>query len=336
MKKFFSRPDFTRFDRAASAGGLVLTGDTFSGNTATKTGFGGAVNTWAGGTITDCRFTGNSAKYDAAVSALGNDAAATITDTSFSQNNAASFGGAIYASGTVVIDGAAISDNIATLGGGVFAITSDISATQKGRGKVTFTGDATVFSGNISRRTKSGQRVGNDICATSSSNADGGGAVFEIKTMPTFGDTDGYAVGIDRSIIVLAEGLTLDPSMIYSNKETTCGYTYSGGTLSFTSLTSHSGIDRWRIYWSGSATGESTEYAGTGALPSGEVAEGTTVLIKGYKDGGETIYYMIPTAGGSGASEALFDDALLDDAELFEGLGQEGSALEEYCDECFL
>ncbi|MBQ3454092.1 MAG: hypothetical protein IJG25_04425, partial [Thermoguttaceae bacterium] len=337
-------------DQTAAA--LVLTGDTFTGNSASSTGFGGAVNTWAGGTITDCTFDSNTAKFGGAVSALGSAVATTITHsasesvTRFSNNTAASYGGAVYASGTVVIDGAAITNNTAALGGGVMAITSDLifttgsgaSTTQKGRGKVIFTGTATTFSGNNATTRRSGQSVGTDLCATSSNSAEGNGAVIEIATLPSFA-SGGYAVAVDRSILVLASGVTLPSTLnVYYNRETTCGYTYDGSTLTFTDLSSHSGIDKWRIYWSGSTQEPYTEYDGTGTPPSGTLT-GTTVLIEGYKEGtSDVIYYMIPTknAQASGASEALFDEALFDDAELFEGLAPQSSALEEYCDECFL
>ena len=323
------------------AGNLVLTGDTFTGNSAPNTGFGGAVNTWTGGAISNCAFDGNSARNGGAVSVLGNDTPATITDTSFSGNNAAFCGGALYASGTVEIDGATISGNTATLGGGVLTTTADISATQKGRGNVTFTGDVTTFSGNVSKRIKYGERVGNDICATSTSSADGSGAVFEIETMPSFGTTDGCAIGVDRSIIVLAEGLTLpDTVSIRANKEFTCGYTYNGSALAFTSLVSRSGIDTWRVYWS---DGSSTDYTDGDPLPSGIINNGEMVLIESFGvdakgNNYQTTYYLMPTvnAGGSGTSEALLDEALFDDAEVFEGLVPSGSALDEYCDECFL
>ena len=337
-------------DQTAAA--LVLTGDTFTGNSASNTGFGGAVNTWAGGTITDCTFDSNTAKFGGAVSALGSAAATTITHsasesvTRFSNNSAVSYGGAVYASGTVEIDGAAITNNTAALGGGVMAITSDLifttgsgaSTTQKGRGKVIFTGTATTFSGNNATTRRSGQSVGTDLCATSSNSAEGNGAVIEIATLPSFA-SGGYAVAVDRSILVLASGVTLPSTLnVYYNRETTCGYTYDGSTLTFTDLSSHSGIDKWRIYWSGSAQEPYTEYDGTGTPPSGTLT-GTTVLIEGYKEGtSDVIYYMIPTVNtqASGASEALLDEALFDDAELFEGLAPSGSALEEYCDECFL
>ena len=326
------------------AGSLTLTGDTFTDNNASDTGFGGAVNTWVGGTITDCAFTDNSAKNGGAVSVLGNRAVTSIThtgnsSTSFSGNSAV-FGGAVYASGTVQIDGAQISDNTASLGGGVFAITTNISSSQKGRGKITFTGDATTFSGNTATRVVRGQNVGNDICASSSNNAEGNGAVVEIATLPTFSGSPGCDIGLDRSILVLASGVTIDPSTtsIYCSKQTTCGYTYNGSTLTFTSLSSESGLNKWRIYWSGSDTGACTEYTAGGAeLPSGAVSSGAAVLIKGYIGASETVInYLIPTVSGSGACEALFDDALLDDAEVFEGLVPRGTALDQYCDECFL
>ncbi len=321
------------------AGTLSLTDTTFTDNSTTNTGFGGAVNTWVGGSITDCEFTGNSAKYGGAVSVLGNDAATTITTTGFSENSAASYGGAIYASGTVEIDGATISGNTASLGGGVLAITSNISSAQKGRGKVTFTGTATTFSDNTATKTAGGKHVGNDICASSSNSAAGNGAVIEIETVPTFSGSTGYDIAIDRSILVLASGAALPQSInVYSNKEFTCGYAYDGSTLEFTSLTSTSGINKWWIYWSGSAQGEYTEYtAGGTVLPSGAVDSGTVVLIKGFRDNNEMNYYLIPTvnAQASGASEALLDESLFD-TQVFEGLLQEDSALEEYCDECFL
>ncbi|MBQ3454615.1 MAG: hypothetical protein IJG25_07080, partial [Thermoguttaceae bacterium] len=331
-----------------NAGTLTLTGDTFTDNSASSTGFGGAVNTWAGGTITDCEFTGNDAKFGGAVSVLGNDVITTITHsadntTSFSENEAVSYGGAIYASGTVVIDGAVISGNTASLGGGILVITSELTVSgsaQKGRGKVIFTGSATTFSNNTATTTVDGQGAGSDICATSSNSAAGNGAVIEIETLPSLG-SGGYQLAVDRSFLVLASGVTLPSTLnIYSNKEFTCGYTYSGGTLAFTSLSSDSGTNKWRIYWSGSDTGPGsyTEYTGSGTLPSGTVASGTTVLIKGYRGTRETIYYMIPTesTNAGAASEALFDEALFDDAEVFSGLAPQSSALEEYCDECFL
>ena len=331
-----------------NAGTLTLTGDTFTGNSASGTGFGGAVNTWAGGTITDCEFTGNDAKFGGAVSVLGNDVITTITHsadntTSFSENEAVSYGGAVYASGTVEIDGAAISRNTASLGGGILVITSELTVSgsaQKGRGKVIFTGSATTFSNNTATTTVDGQGAGSDICATSSNSAAGNGAVIEIETLPSLG-SGGYQLAVDRSFLVLASGVTLPSTLnIYSNKEFTCGYTYSGGTLAFTSLSSDSGTNKWRIYWSGSDTGPGsyTEYTGSGTLPSGTVASGTTVLIKGYRGTRETIYYMIPTesTNAGAASEALFDEALFDDAEVFSGLAPQSSALEEYCDECFL
>ena len=324
-----------------TAGTLILTGDTFTGNSASATGFGGAVNTWAGGTITDCDFSENSAKYGGAVSVLGNDTATTIADTSLSGNSAASYGGAVYASGTVVIDGAAISNNTASLGGGVMAITSNISDTSvpmMGRGKVIFTGEETTFSGNTAVKKVGGQSVGSDLCASSSNSAAGNGAVIEIETMPEL-NSGGYALAVDRSILVLAGGATLPATVsVYSNKEFTCGYTYSGNTLAFTSLSSRSGIDKWWIYWDGSASGPYTEYTAGGTdLPSGTVTGGTAVLIKGYKGTAETLYYMVPTssASTSGAAEALFDDTLFD-TQVFEWLSQEDTAPEEYCDDLFL
>ncbi|MBO7678934.1 MAG: hypothetical protein J6S75_04620, partial [Thermoguttaceae bacterium] len=205
-----------------------------------------------------------------------------------------------------------------------------------------FSGAATTFSGNTATRTAGGQNVGNDICASSSNSAAGNGAVIEISAMPTFGTGAGYGVAVDRSILVLAAGQALPSSVsVYRSKEFTCGYTYSGSTLTFTSLTSGSGITTWKIYWDGSAQSTPAEYtADSGApLPSGTVDTGTAVLIKGYKGANETMTcYMIPTlsAGGSGASQALLDDALFDDAEVFEGLAPESSALDQYCDECYL
>ncbi|MBR2584871.1 MAG: hypothetical protein IKE64_05500, partial [Thermoguttaceae bacterium] len=321
------------------AGALTLIGDQFSGNSASG-GFGGAVNTWTGGVIAGV-FTGNSAKFGGAVSVLGNDTATTIADTSLSGNSAASYGGAVYASGTVVIDGAAISNNTASLGGGVMAITSNISDTSvpmMGRGKVIFTGEETTFSGNTAVKKVGGQSVGSDLCASSSNSAAGNGAVIEIETMPEL-NSGGYALAVDRSILVLAGGATLPATVsVYSNKEFTCGYTYSGNTLAFTSLSSASGIDKWKIYWDGSASGPYTEYTAGGTdLPSGTVTGGTAVLIKGYKGTAETLYYMVPTssASTSGAAEALFDDTLFD-TQVFEWLSQEDTAPEEYCDDLFL
>ena len=230
-----------------------------------------------------------------------------------------------------------ITNNTASLGGGVMAITSDISATGKGRGKVTFTGEATTFSGNTSMKKSGGKSVGSDLCASSSNSAAGNGAVIEIETMPEL-NSGGYALAVDRSILVLAGGATLPATVsVYSNKEFTCGYTYSGNTLAFTSLSSASGIDKWRVYWSDGTTTDYTE----GTLPSGEVSDGAALKIEGFTGTKETAtatYYLIPTvsAGAGAASQALFDDALLDDAEVFEGLAPQKSALEEYCEECYL
>ena len=320
------------------AGTLTLIGDRFTGNSASG-GFGGAVNTWTGGTIAGV-FTGNSAKFGGAVSVLGNDTPTTITGATFEENIAASYGGALYASGTVMIDGAHITANGASLGGGVMAITSNISSDQppqKGRGKIIFAGAQTIFSGNTTT-----QNIGNDICASSSNSAEGDGAVVEIVTVPSFSGGTGYDLAVDRSILVMAENTALPQSLnVYSSKEFTCGYTYDASTLTFTSLTSNSRFNKWRIYWSGSDTGPDsyTEYTAGGAvLPSGTVTSGTAVLIEASRGGSWMKYYLLPTVNNtaSGASEALFDEALFDDTEAFEGSAPQNTALEEYCDECYL
>ena len=329
------------------AGTLLLNADVFTDNNASDTGFGGAVNTWVGGNIYDCAFAGNRAKNGGAVSVLGNTKVTKIDHTgsavtSFS-GNSATFGGAVYASGEVEINGASFNNNSATLGGGVFAITSELTlsgSAQKGRGKVVFTGDASTFSGNTASRVVRSQNVGNDICATSSNSDEGNGAVIEINTLPsTFSGSPGCDIGIDRSILVLGSGVTLGSATIFNNRETTCGYTYNGSTkaLAFTLLTSNSGLNKWLIYWSGSdASEQPTVYDGSGALPSGTLTT-EKILIKGYTGAREmAIYYMIPSSNTSAASQALFDDALFDDAEVFEGLAPGGSALDEYCDECYL
>ena len=327
-----------------TGGTMVLTTNDFAGNSASATGFGGAVNTWAGASIDDCRFTENSAKYGGAVSVLGNDQTAVITDALFEQNSAVSYGGAVYASGTVQIDGAMIKDNTASLGGGVLAITSNISDTsepQLGRGKVIFTGQTTIFEGNTATKKARGQSVGSDICASSSNSAAGNGGVIEIATMPQFSTGTGYKLAIDRSILVLPSDMDVDGLSeivnVYYSKDTVCGYTYGENTLTFTALASGSGINRWRIYWSDGTTTDYTE----GTLPSGEVSDGAALKIEGFIGTKETTtatYYLIPSlsAGTGAASEALFDEALLDDAEVFEGLAPQQSALEEYCEECYL
>ena len=328
------------------AGTLLLNADVLTNNDATNIGFGGAVNTWVGGTITDCAFAGNSAKNGGAVSVLGNTKVTKIDHTgsaatSFS-GNSATFGGAVYASGEVEINGASFNNNSATLGGGVFAITSELTlsgSAQKGRGKVVFTGDASTFSGNTASRVVRSQNVGNDICATSSNSDEGNGAVIEINTLPsTFSGSPGCDIGIDRSILVLGSGVTLGSATIFNNRETTCGYTYNSTTLTFTSLSSDSGLNKWRIYWDGVVNNNYTDYSAGGTdLPSHAVSSGTAVLIKGYTGAREmAIYYMIPSSNASAASQALFDDALFDDAEVFEGLAPQSSALDDYCDECYL
>ena len=124
---------------------------------------------------------------------------------------------------------------------------------------------------------------------------------------------------------------------VYYSKDTVCGYTYGENTLTFTALASGSGINRWRIYWSDGTTTDYTE----GTLPSGEVSDGAALKIEGFigtKETATATYYLIPSlnAGSGAASEALFDEALLDDAEVFEGLAPQQSALEEYCEECYL
>ncbi|MBO7678539.1 MAG: hypothetical protein J6S75_02610, partial [Thermoguttaceae bacterium] len=301
-------------------------------------------------------FTGNSAKYGGAVSVLGNDAAVTITRGAentaavFSGNSAASFGGAIYASGTIEIDGATITDNTASLGGGVMAISSELAygsgnaaVKRVGRGKVIFSGAATTFSGNTATRTAGGKNVGSDICASSSNSDAGNGAVIEIAAMPTFGGSTGYGIAIDRSILVLPDNLAFPQSVsVYSNKEFSCDYTYDGSTLAFTSFGSRSGVTSWKIYWS---EGQPSVYPGTGSYPSGTVTDGTAIKIEGSIGAKTIVYYLLPTVNqlvGSGesmleeASEALLDESLFDDTEVFEGLAPESFALDQYCDECFL
>ncbi|MBQ1455228.1 MAG: hypothetical protein IIZ25_05205, partial [Thermoguttaceae bacterium] len=192
-----------------------------------------------------------------------------------------------------------------------------------------------------------GQSVGSDICASSSNSAAGNGGVIEIATMPQFSTGTGYKLAIDRSILVLPSDMDVDGLSeivnVYYSKDTVCGYTYSENTLTFTSLSSGSGTNKWRIYWDGGVSGDYTEYNGTGAPPSDTVAGAATVLIKGFGVTAKGVdyemnYYLIPSlsAGTGAASEALFDDALLDDAEMFEGLAPQSSALEEYCEECYL
>ena len=222
------------------------------------------------------------------------------------------------------------------------AITSNISDDPlkpvMGRGKVIFTGtEPIIFEGNTATRTANGQSVGNDICASSSNGAAGNGGVIEIQTLPQSFSGTGYDLAIDRSILVLGEGVTIPAEVnVYRSKEFTCGYTYDGNTLSFTSLSSGSGTNKWRIYWDGGVSGDYTEYTPGGALPSGTVAGGTTVMIRGYRGANESLYYMIPTVSAAGAAQSLYDDALFDDADMFDWLGHENSALEEYCEECYL
>ena len=350
-----------------TAGDLSLDTVTFSGNSASNTGFGGAVNTWAGAEIIDCTFSNNNAKYGGAVSVLGNDVTTKITyntdstSTGFTGNSAVSYGGAIYASGTVEIDGADITGNTASLGGGVMAISSNLTyasdddpVAEKGRGKVIFTGDQTTFSDNNATKSANGKHVGSDICASSSNSAAGDGAVIEIVTMPEFSDSTDYVLAIDRSILVVPDSDTVPDVEIYSNKGFVCSYNYdeSTSTLEFTwlapltSSSTQSEISRWEIYWGGSAPGPHGEYPGTGGLPSGKVTDGTAVLIKGFGNNYEMNYYLFPaeypligTGGGmtsEDASEALFNDALFDDSDVFEGLASGSSALEDYCDEYFL
>ncbi len=117
---------YTRAGGSNPRNGVVtLTGDTFTGNSASA--LSGAIDNWAGGTVTvtDDTFTGNSAPSGGAI---GNEwGTVDVSNSTFSNNTASTgFGGAIinenpnddfYNSLSVV--GSTISGNVAVKGGGI-------------------------------------------------------------------------------------------------------------------------------------------------------------------------------------------------------------------------
>jgi CSLREA domain-containing protein len=200
---------------------LTLTGDSFTQNTATSVGFGGAIFMEPSGagtlTITSCTFGSNTAA-DVTISGggfggaimfePGGSGTLTITDSTFDSNTAQSgttsgggFGGAVMCepggTGTVTISGSTFSSNVSAgsssqggFGGGLMfqpgADPSTLSITNS-----TFTanqaGGHSGFGGGIdfepNGATSSGTLIHTTIVGNSATGADSGGGIL-VETAP--------------------------------------------------------------------------------------------------------------------------------------------------------
>ncbi len=216
---------------------LTLTGDTFSNNSATAES--GAIDNWAGGTVTvmDDTFTGNSAPNGGAI---GNEwGSVAVSDSTFSGNTATT-GGAIinynpsddFSNSLSVVD-STISGNAAVNGGGIanggpdtLSLTNDtitgnyVTGTGGGLydyGTATLT-DCTI-SGNSAANGGGGianvggaVSIGNTIVAanTASSGGPDASGIFASEGNNLIGATDGSS-GWVASDLTGTEAQPLDP-----------------------------------------------------------------------------------------------------------------------------
>ena len=179
-----------------SAGNLVLTNSTITGNTASSTqsnAIGGGINAGGGGatlTITGSTISSNSASstQNSSVGAGGGianlGAQVTISNSTITNNSAAIYGGITNSPGTLIITNSTISNNTAT-GGGFFAA----------QGGGIFNGGTTTITDSTIRNNSA---TGQSGFAGGIYNQGGGGppAVIDITNSTITGNTAHDAAGL--------------------------------------------------------------------------------------------------------------------------------------------
>jgi hypothetical protein len=155
---------FTVTAGTSTLDGLMMTG----GDPGVATGFGGAIRTIGGTSLTVAHSTvsDSHAYMGGAISSLG---ALTLVDSTVSGNSAANAGGGVFAGGTTTLTNVTIADNSASYGGGIWtgdtaALTNvtiaDNSASAGGGIYNAFTGVLAVTSATLSGNEASGQGGG--------------------------------------------------------------------------------------------------------------------------------------------------------------------------------
>jgi len=188
-----------------SGGSLIVSNNTFSGNTA---GFGGGVESRGGATIIGNTFTGNGGAANCYGGGVYCGGAATITGNTFS-GNAIGFGGGVYCGGAATITGNTFSGNTSLTSG-----SDSFFGGSGGGGGINVVGFVMLigntFSGNSSAYTGGGV-----YCASGgiiSSN------IFAQNASPTGG-----------GLYVVGSSVTMQDNLVVNNSQTSA--TSQGGGL---------------------------------------------------------------------------------------------------------
>jgi hypothetical protein len=242
-----------------SSGTLIVTGSTFSGNSAAGSGgalynnfpgtlnvvnsifsgnsaqgdpsegsglgFGGAIYNERTLTVIDSTFSGNSAAFGAAL--VNGGLLAEVTNSTFSANNAGRSGGGIYNEGTLNVTNSTFSANTADFGGGIYNNAGIVDVANS-----TFSGNSVRnLGGGMYSESSSSLNITNSTFATNS--AELGGGLFSGENTTNVTNSTFSA----NSAVSLGGGIhtqVLESARITTLKNTIVANSSSGGNCSGT------------------------------------------------------------------------------------------------------